>query len=317
MPARHLSRPAALALLAAAFLGAGVPSTSAAVPTAPASALVSARGPALGTPVVTVPVRIGSYNIRAGEPLENFEAGVEEFKTHIDVGGLQETNQGTKRAYLADMVGWGSYVPLKQQNPVIWDESKFVFVSGRGVLIAKGRDIGDEMPRNGSFRADSIATVVHLRHLVTGQPVSIINLHLLAGATSNGVPRLDRPKMVSFYKDQVRNAALLVDEEAASGQVFVMGDFNVGYAADAREHRKALPYTKLTGRGLVAMWRDCGTTGKGTHGPQYIDQIWTTGPATSCEVAYDIRHSDHYPIAAAYPFSPVTGLPPVPGPALP
>jgi hypothetical protein len=48
------------------------------------------------------------------------------------------------------------------------------------------------------------------------------------------------------------------------------------------------------------MWRDCSTDGKGTHGPQYIDQVWSDQPAAGCEVAYGIKRSDHYPVVATY-----------------
>ncbi|MFC4782944.1 endonuclease/exonuclease/phosphatase family protein [Nocardioides sp. MAHUQ-72] len=261
----------------------------------PQPALAGSAGP------VTVPLRVGSYNIRAAEPVDSFEAGVEALRPRIDVAGLQEITGRDKLRYLAATTGWASYSALEQmQNPVIWDRSKLAFVSGRGALLAKGRYIGDELPKLGDHTKDTYATIVHLRHILSGRSLTVINVHLLAGATQAGRPRADRPLMFSEYRDQVRSLDALVAAESSSGQVIVLGDFNVGYAADARWQRKNFPYTRLTKHAMVGMWRDCGTDDNGTHGRQYIDQVWTDVPAASCEVGYDIQHSDHYPVVGTY-----------------
>jgi endonuclease/exonuclease/phosphatase family metal-dependent hydrolase len=250
---------------------------------------------------LSVPLRVGSYNIRAGETQAEFERGVEELRPLVDVAGLQEIAQRSKILYLQDSATWGTYsAPQLTQNPVLWDRTRLTFVDGRGALLAEGRSVGDEKPGAGDYRKDSYATVVRLRHRATGQPLVVINVHLLSGAISGGRPRADRPRMVEMYRDQVRSLDALAGAESSWGTVLVLGDFNVGYAADARWQRRNLPYVRLTGRGLVAMWRDCGTDGKGTHGPQYIDQVWTDRPAVTCEVEYDIEHSDHYPVVGTY-----------------
>ena len=45
---------------------------------------------------VTAPLQIGSYNIRAGESLSSFQAGVEFIMGKSDITGLQEAAEGCR-----------------------------------------------------------------------------------------------------------------------------------------------------------------------------------------------------------------------------
>jgi exonuclease III len=272
-------------------------------------ALGSLPDPAVAAAADTaVPVRVGSYNIRSAVGLNDFTRAFSAFRPRIDVAGLQEIGLNAKNTYLKSQSGWGYYRPPQlQQNPVVWDTGVFTEVGAYGIKLADAADLGREKSGHDEFHKADFATVVHLRHRATGQLVSVVNVHLLSGAMSAGRPRPDRPLRVAFYKEQVRNLATALEDEKRFGQVFVLGDFNIGYAADARWQRRGLPYKRLTRHGLQAMWRTCGTDGRGTHGPQYIDQVWSQQPADSCDVAYDITQSDHYPVIGHYSLAPATG----------
>ncbi len=281
-----------------------IPSGSAAASTpydVPAS---TARSP------FAVDVRLGTYNIQSNRTLDQFEAGVDELEQRVDVAGLQEIGSNEKSRYLRDALTWGYFRPVElQQNPIIWDRSNFSLDEGTGYLLARGRDVGDENPVAGRYRDDAYATVVHLTHLQTGQVISVINVHLLSGAVKGGRAWPGRPLMFALYCAQVAGLVRVYRAELADAQVdrvFVLGDFNVGYKADRKWHKRRLPFRRLTNLGLVSMWRDHDVEHGGTHNDAYIDQVWTTGPVVKggAQVAYDIQESDHSPAIATYVFDP-------------
>jgi endonuclease/exonuclease/phosphatase family metal-dependent hydrolase len=265
-----------------------------------------------------VPVCIGTYNIRSNTSLAEFEQAADSFKERVDVGGLQEIGANVKNKYLLSDWTWGYYRPEElQQNPVIWDTKVFDLVDAHGYLLAKGRDVHGEKPSNTDFRKDSYATVVRLQHIVSGQQISVINVHLVSGAVKAGLPWPDRPLLYQLYTEQVANLVKLqAIEREASDQVFVLGDFNVGYKADRKQHLAVLPYKQLTKRGLISMWRDYDVDHGGTHEDAYIDQVWSTEAVDKAEVATDIKHGDHLPVIATYGLPVLPGFPGLPGPAL-
>lgn len=277
-----------------------------------AAASYDVRAPAAAASPLAVPVRVGTYNIQSNRTLDQFEAGVDELEQRVDVAGLQEIGSNEKSRYLRDSLTWGYYRPVElQQNPIIWDRSDFRLDEGKGYLLARGRDVGDENPVAGRIRDDSYATVVHLVHLQTGQVISVINVHLLSGAVKGGRAWPGRPRMFALYRAQVRALVRVYRAEVADGQVdrvFVLGDLNVGYKADRKWHKRRLPYRRLTRQGLVSMWHDHDVERGGTHNDAYIDQVWTTEPVVKggAEVAYDIRESDHSPAIATYLFDPLS-----------
>ncbi len=287
-------------LLVLALMAALVASTAAPVP----AEAREVAGPHTAASAWDVPVRVGTYNIRAGTSYDDFTAGADEFKQRVDVAGLQEIGRNDKNRYLLADWTWGYYRPEElQQNPVIWDTSVFRMIDARGALLAKGREVGDEKPSGNEVRKDSYATVVRLQHLLTGELVSIINVHLVSGAVRGGLPWPDRPLLFAMYKEQVASLAEVEETESSWGRVFVVGDFNAGYKADRKQHLKRLPYATLTRLGRVSMWRDYDVEHGGTHRDAYIDQVWSAEPVDDAEVAYDIKHSDHYPAIATYSLS--------------
>lgn len=257
-----------------------------------------------------VPVCVGTYNIQSNTSLAGFEEAVDAFKQRVDVTGLQEIGANVKNKYLLSDATWGYYRPEQlQQNPVIWDTQVFDLVAAHGVLLAKGRDVQGEKPSNTDFRKDSYATVVRLRHLLTGQQISVINVHLVSGAVKAGLPWPDRPLLFKLYTEQVASLVRLqAIERDASDQVFVLGDFNVGYKADRKRHRVRLPFRQLTSRGLISMWRDYDVDHGGTHSDAYIDQVWSTEAVDGAEVETDIVHGDHLPVIATYGLPMLSGL---------
>jgi endonuclease/exonuclease/phosphatase family metal-dependent hydrolase len=291
---RHV---AALALASATLLGASL--------TAGTVDAASAKG------VLPVPVRVGTFNINASQGFQVWSNAVADFMPMVDVAGLQEVNKREKTAWLLQAEGWGSYRPAElQQNPVIWDEDAFELLEGRGEKIAEGRRVEVKKPGADSYEHDAWATVVRLRHIPTGQTVSIVNVHLISGAVNNGQPIPGRPRLLSLYVDEVAGTAGVVAEERAwaEGRVYVVGDFNNNYPADRRWHRARLAYAQLTKRGLTSAWESRAVLipgqGSGTRGGSYLDNVWSAGRANVISVKRTFHVSDHYPVVASYAIQP-------------
>lgn len=249
-----------------------------------------------------VPTRIATYNFRAERPLGKFKDAIDELKTRAAVIGLQEIAQKEKNDHLLADESWGYYRPPElRQNPVIWDTDVYDLVGTPGEhRIAKGREIEDKAGGT-EYKDDSWATVVRLEHLATGNTVTVINVHLLSGASRVGLPYPGRPKRFGFLVDQVQGTVRLLEREAElDTEVFLLGDFNVGFQADARERHKKLPYRKYKRQGFESMWQDGDLDEKGTFDNAYLDQVWATVAPLRREVARDIKGSDHYPAIATY-----------------
>jgi endonuclease/exonuclease/phosphatase family metal-dependent hydrolase len=278
--------------------------------TALALLLGASFAPALTSPATAAPaahIRVGSFNINAGRSTATFRNAIARFRSDVDVAGLQEVNSKPKHRFLAHMHGWGSYHPGQlRQNPVIWRTSEFTRVSARGAKIATARNVGHEKPGAPAHRDPQRATVVRLRHRATGVTISVINVHLVAGAVNSGRCLERAPRLCRLYKDSVAGLRRVTAQERswAQGRVYVIGDMNDNYPADKRRHQREMAYAQLHGAGLVAHWerrREIRPAeGSGTRGGAYLDQIWARREPASIAVNRSIKVSDHYPIVAVY-----------------
>lgn len=252
--------------------------------------------------VGVVPVEVGTYNFRADRPLGKFKPAIDELKSRVEVAGLQEIADKDKNDHLLADEGWGYYRPPElRQNPVIWDNDVFELAeTPGGYRIAEGRRI-ESKDGGTEYKDDSWATVVRLHHLLSGNTVTIINVHLLSGASRVGLPYPGRPKRFGFLVDQVQGTVrLLKRENELDTEVFLLGDFNVGYQPDERERHKKLPYRRYQRQGFASMWAEGELERRGTFDNAYLDQIWATVAPERREVARDIKGSDHHPAIATY-----------------
>lgn len=263
----------------------------------PTEAVAADHGPGV------IPMVIGTFNIRADRSLEKFKEAVDAFKQRVQVAGLQEIAEKDKNDYLQQDEDWGYYRPEQlRQNPVIWDTGYFDFVDApdTGHRIARGREV--ESKTGGTeLKEDSYATVVRLEHLLSGNQVSVINVHLLSGASRVGRPWPGRPLRFELLTDQVRGTVRLIKAEKELGnEVFILGDFNVGFQADEKVRHRKLPYRRYKRVDFVSMWAGGELDKRGTYENAYLDQVWTTVAPERREVAYDIDQSDHFPAIATY-----------------
>lgn len=259
-----------------------------------------------------VPIEIGTYNIRADRTLKQFRKGVDALKERVHVAGLQEVAQREKNDYLEADENWGYYRPAElRQNPIIWDTDHFEYLGSpdTGHRIAHGREI--EAKEGGTeFKDSSFATVVRLEHLVSGAEVSVINVHLLSGASRVGLPWPGRPRRFEMLCDQVRGLMRLVRHEKELGNtVFVVGDFNVGFQADQKVQDKRLPFKRFKRIGFRSIWQGGELSRKGTYENAYLDQVFADEAATWRQVARDIKQSDHFPALGGYLLDVEVGLP--------
>ena len=248
-------------------------------------------------------LRIGTYNLRAGMGMKKFRHGVRAIRRHAGVIGLQEIGANRRRHFLAASKRWGYFRPRYiQQNPVIWDRSRFHKVKAHGHRIAKSRRLNGQLPGPRKRKKHSTATVVRLRHEASGRRLSVVNVHLVHGAVKGGKPWPGRPRVFGLYVDQVRGLVRTVRKERRWGRVFVVGDFNVGYRADERNRLAKLPFRRLKRLHLNSMWQGTRYVRRhqGTRRDALIDQIWSKRTAKRARILRRIKPSDHYPAVATY-----------------
>jgi endonuclease/exonuclease/phosphatase (EEP) superfamily protein YafD len=235
--------------------------------------------------------------------MRKFRHGVTSLRRHVGVAGLQEIGSNRRRHYLASIRGWGYYRPRYiQQNPVIWNRSRFRLVRAHGDRIARSRHLRGQLPGATRRKKDSTATVVRLRHLASGRRISVINVHLVHGAVKGGKPWPHRPAVFNLFRNQVAGLVQAVKRERRWGRVFVTGDFNVGYRADQHFALPRLPYRRLSRQRLDAVWQGTGylRRGEGTHSDALIDQIWSGSGPSNVRILRWVRPSDHFPVVATY-----------------
>lgn len=269
--------------------------------------LGAAPAPATPAPAAAeqVGLKVGTYNIIANVSPAVFRSAVEDLLPLVDVAGLQEVNSHDKEDVLVSLAsqGWEYYRPELQdavQNPVIWNRYRFDFLDARPVRLNPRMWVGKEVPGRHGYVKAMYASVVHLRDVQSGQKISIVNVHLLAGAVKAGKKVPGRPLNFAVYVKQVRNLSLLVREERAWGRVFAMGDLNVGFVADERVQRKRLPYMTFRRKSMPSMWATNHPENRGTHSDALIDQVYSTTAAAKATVAFSLKYSDHYPAIADY-----------------
>jgi endonuclease/exonuclease/phosphatase family metal-dependent hydrolase len=255
-------------------------------------------------------VRIGTFNINAGLPVDQWRQAVQAFIPRVDIAGLQEAAGKDKAAALKSMPGINSYVSQRfLQEPIFWNPDAFGLIRGRSPKIADGRMVED---RNGGglvHQDSTLATVVRLRSKVSGETISVVNVHLIQGAVNAGKPLPGVPRRVGMYADQVRHLGKVVRAEKrwAGGPVWVVGDFNVNYGRDKAVHKKRFAYSTMRRRDLVASWEARKGElqpghGSGARSGAYLDVIWSTRRARSVDVLREdpFRVSDHFPVVSTY-----------------
>ncbi|WP_028644737.1 endonuclease/exonuclease/phosphatase family protein [Nocardioides sp. URHA0020] len=242
-------------------------------------------------------LRVGSFNIDRGRSLATWRRTVREFRSHVDVAGLQEVTSADKRRFLADSAGWGVYArsPGRDENPVIWDRSELRLVGARSARIAH---------RHGGLPA-SYATVVRLVHRASGRQYAVLNVHLAWGGVAHGRRVPGRPGRYHYYVAQVRGLARAVErEQRRQGvTVLVVGDFNVDHRDDRRIRARNLPMARLHDVGLRSAWdirRRLPRGGTSTVGAGYIDNIWSDERARRVRTVGRLSGGQHHPVIARY-----------------
>jgi len=255
-------------------------------------------------------MRIGTFNIDAGVPVDRWTQTVRDFSTQVDVAGLQEATGRTKVAALAAMPGISTYVaPHYRQQPIFWNSSLFSLVGGRAPKTAGGRQV-EKLNGGVTHQETTRATVARLRSKATGRTISVIDVHLLPNAVREGRRVRGVPRRFAMYEEQVRKLGKIVAKEKkwAHGRVWLLGDFNDNYVADKKKHKRKLAYATMHRHGLVAAWQAVKGKlrpgqGSGTRSGSYLDVIWSPERAASVAVLREetFRVGQHYPLVSTYP----------------
>ena len=262
-------------------------------------------------------LRVGTYNIRAGVSVTRFAEGVKALLPYVDIAGLQEVNSKEKARELHNLEsrGWHfwrqyrTHIPQHPQSggaeqvPVVWRADRFVCTYAGPFLASDIHDMKGELPTwDADQRQRHWFTVIHLVDRVTGQRLSIINVHVIHGAVTGGRPAPGRARHWHVYVDQLTNLIAKVKKERAYGRVLVTGDFNAGWVADEAHRHRDLPFRTFRAIEFKSMWATERPKGaKGTHGAALIDQVYGREEAASAEVLFGIdAYSDHLPAVARY-----------------
>lgn len=264
---------------------------------------------------VTVPLRIGSYNIEMGRPMTAFRPGADFIMSQADLVGMQEVGGTARKAYLDANDAWRVYrAPDNRQIPIVWNPRVFEPISGTEFKLADGAQIENVAGSKDSvvYRAATFGAVVHLRQIATGYVFAFINVHLIHGAVKAGRPAPGRPLLYRVYKQQVASLRAEVAAQQANGlPVYVTGDFNIGYPQDRSTDMKTNPYRRLTGASEIATWQGKRLSSYGTHMDptckpgvrrcgDYLDQTWGPTASAYAKVFTKVVYSDHYPIRSTY-----------------
>ena len=262
-------------------------------------------GPQSAAAADSVTVEVASYNIIAGASPGTVKTAVGEVLPRVDVLGLQEINSMDKERVLAGFgsSGWSYFRQQPaSQSPVMWRRSRFDLVDARTEKISDERWIGYERPGTDPLFPAKHVSVVRLVDRVTGRKLSMINVHLVAGAVRGGKPRPDRPNLYELYKDQVRNLAALSDREDDWGRAFVLGDFNISWKPDSQVRLTPLVFASFKRLTMKSMWATGYPAEGGTREEALLDQVYSKKGATKTSVMFDVQYSDHRPALATYNF---------------
>jgi endonuclease/exonuclease/phosphatase family metal-dependent hydrolase len=261
-------------------------------------------------------VRVGTFNIRAGVGASRFAAGVKALLPDVDIAGLQEVNSKEKAKKLAAIKRsgpwdfWRQYrtnIPQHpheggaEQNPVMWRGDRFVCTYA-GPMLASGLiSLKGELPKWDDDKRHWFS-VVHLVDRVTGQRLSIVNVHMIHGAVKGGTPAKGEPLHWDVYVTQMTNLIEKVENQRGYGTVYVMGDFNCGWVADEKHRHAHMPFRSFGGIDFRSMWAtERPDNGKGTHEDALIDQVFAHDRADSAKVLFGLsEYSDHVPAVARY-----------------
>jgi len=270
---------------------------------------------------VASPVRIGSFNIRAGTSTQDFSAGVHAFLPYGDIIGLQETNSKDKALVLANLAdnGWDFYRQYRtnipshphqggaEQQPVLWQSDRFVCTYAGPALLSDIFPLYGEKPAFDDTRSHWF-TVVHLVDRITGQKLSIVNIHLIPGVIMGGVPVRGIPRHWELYQRQLAKVVAAARQQQSWGRVFVLGDFNSGWLQDKEHHHRHLPVRSFHAIGYQSMWAtEHPPKGQGSRQHGLIDQVYSAKPAKSAKVLFALnQYSDHKPVVARYHLAPAS-----------
>lgn len=261
-------------------------------------------------------LRVGTFNIRANRSTADVASALKAFLPYVDLAGLQEINSKDKAQVLADLGdnGWSFWrqyrtnIPAHprqggtEQQPVLWRSDRFVCTYAGPALMSRAFSLrGEKLPAYDSMRTHYF-TVVHLVDRVTGQKLSILDVHLPPGVIAGGRPVPGIPRHLRLYREQLASVIAKAKRQVGYGQVFVIGDYNVGYLQDLAHRVKGLPYRKFHGIGFKSMWAtQTPASGMGTHDNALIDQVWSGRKATGAKVLFKLKgYSDHLPAVATY-----------------
>lgn len=244
-------------------------------------------------------IRVGTYNIKDTLPVAAATRTLDAFAAGADVAGLQEFGGPGRNQALRQLEGWSAWRPDNGGPPVLWRTSRFRFLSGQRLLLARARTV-EFSPGFKAHLPDYIGTLVRLRHTSTGQVVSVLNVHAPAHIDLAGRPRRTVPRRVAMYTETITAAAAAARVEVAHHRsTFVVGDLNVDFRADNRHRARGFPVSVFGRQGLTSMWAHINAN-SGSHGSRLIDGVWAAQRPLAGRVLTRFHVSDHKPAVAVY-----------------
>ncbi|GAA4075804.1 hypothetical protein ACFFOS_27940 [Nocardioides kongjuensis] len=121
------------------------------------------------------------------------------------------------------------------RTPVTWNQLAWECLSVEREKVMRGID---------HVSPARYVVIVRLRHRVTGQLLTRINTHTVAGAFNGSTDRLESSRRQGWQQHWTRLCEIVQEEAATGADVVVSGDFN--------RQRPALPIKELHPRAVLA-----------------------------------------------------------------
>lgn len=186
---------------------------------------------------------------------------------------------------------------VARELAISWDRRTFRLVknSKRAIMAHHGRSKSPEVPYPFPNRW---TTRVVLKHRLTGQRVSVLNLHANHRTQVHDKGRCGQVKKTVNARLAKKHFAKVAKQVQRQKSTFtlVLGDFNVDHTCDRRVRPKGFPAARFRGV-LASSFQRLGTPKLGTHHKRHIDYVFkSVGGRPARFLSHRVLpgpHSDH------------------------
>lgn len=209
--------------------------------------------------------------------------------------------------------GWTGYVPPltpgepggRAALPILWNSDVLLYNAHAGWDLISPPTLV-EPGAGGRETTEKTVTWVNLVDRDTQQPLTVLNVHALPTVEVAGRPIDANPLRLAHYQQTMDVITRQVQRRHANNRiVFLCGDLNVHYPADAKIRDPRFPYATFERIGLASSYRTLGHDHLkyGTAGTRLIDYVAASVKPALTPIAHEVVEgyaSDHRPLFVTY-----------------